>query len=74
MGVEIQLLVTGLAPPHVSASPQTVNGYPTQLVVVFIVPNGLRSEVFVRCGGIVGHHCLNFLFIIRARKMLAKII
>ena len=69
--VEIQL--TGLAPPHVSACPQTVNGYPTQSVVVFIVLNGLRSEVFVRCGGIIGHHCLSFLFIIRARKMPAKI-
>ena len=56
VGVDIQL--TGLTPPHVSACPYPAPGY-----VVFIVFSCLRWEVVFCCvdiHGIVYHHCLNF--------------
>ena len=41
----------------------------------FSVFNELRREVFVRfvdIGGIVNHHCLNFLFIIQSNLIVRK--
>ena len=45
--------------------PKPGSAFPTPYVLVFFVFNGLRSEVnarFLDIGGIVDHHCLNFLF------------
>jgi len=58
--------LTGLTPPYLCAFPKQGSGYPTSYVVIFYLFNDLRWEVIVRFvdnGGIVDHHCLNFLFI-----------
>ena len=46
--------------------PRSGPGFSTLYVVVVLVCNDLRREVIVRfvdIGGIVDHHCLNFVFI-----------
>ena len=46
------------------ACPQSRTEFPMSHVVVFLVFNGLRSEVIVHFDNVdVHHHCLNFLFI-----------
>lgn len=48
------------------------HGYPTSYVVVVIVYNDGRSDVFLRfgeIGGIVDHHCLISIFIKKKKIM-----
>ena len=58
--------LTSLTPPHFYACSKPGSGFPTSYVMAFFCSNYLRREVivcFVDIGGIVDHHCLNFLFI-----------
>ena len=56
--------------PCVHVCPHTESGFPTLYIVVFCMYNDMRWEViasFVDIGGIIGYHCLIFLFIILTR-------
>ena len=56
-----------LTPPHFCSCPKAGPGFQMSYVVVFFMFNDLRWEVFVcfvNIGGIVDHHCSNFLIII----------
>ena len=58
----------GLTPPHLCVCPKPGPGFPTSYVVgFFCVFSEWKWEVIVHIGGIVDHHCLNFLFIISWR-------
>ena len=51
------------------------HGFPTDMSLATCVFSGLRWEEivsFVNIGGIIDHHCLNFLFIIKQFKHLVK--
>ena len=63
--------LAGLTLPHACAFPKPGPGFPTSYVVVFFVFIELKWEVVVRfvdIGGIIDHHYLHFLFIIRTQN------
>ena len=60
------IILAGLTLPQFHACPKLATGCPMPFIIVFFVFNGLRWEVmvcFVLIGGIVDHHCSNFLLI-----------
>ena len=69
---KVWITLTGLIKPHLCAGPKQEPWYLSGYVVVFFVFNDLRFEVVdhvVDNGGIVDHHCLNFLFIEWSRRI-----
>jgi hypothetical protein len=64
----------GLTLPLFCACPKSGHGFATSYVMVVLVFSELRGEVIVRfvdIGGIVDHHCLNFIFLLQDKKVLS---
>ena len=58
--------INGFAPPHFFACPKPEPGFPMSYVTVCFMFNYFMWEMivtFIDIGGVVDHHCLNFLFV-----------
>ena len=64
--------LSGLNLPHLWACSYPGPGFPSSYAVVFIYVQWVKVRVvcFVDIGWIVGHHCLNLLFIIKSNYIL----